>query len=183
LQPGAHTMVGRLHYWARRFEEAEREFRAVLEMEPAYVAAYTFLARTCWVTNRPAEALATLEQAVQHVGERTLLITALIGGSHARLGHVAEAREILGELRRHRATSYVPILYDSFITGGLGQTDEYFRQLEQAVSERSGWLPFTCVDPMLDPLRNEPRFAAVKRNVDFVIIPPPQPSPKQLKLN
>ena len=165
LLAGAHTVVGRSHYYARRFDEAERAFRAVLEMEPGYVPAYTSLVRLYMTIGRQEDALRALERVVELVGGRTPLLIAFFGGVHARMGRTAEALQALEELRRERHTSYVPIIYDALITGGLGRIDEALGGLEQACEERSGWLPLACRDPVWDPVRGTQRWTAVVRRV------------------
>jgi tetratricopeptide (TPR) repeat protein len=165
LFPAAHTVVGRSHYYARRFDEAERVFRAVLEMEPGYVPTYLALARLYMAMGRLEEALPTLERAVQSIGGKPPLVIAMIGGVHARMGRVSNAFEALEQLRRERSSFHVPIIYDAVITGGLGNVDDSLQVLEQACEERSGWLPFLCREPLWDAFRGHPRFTAVLRRV------------------
>ena len=44
--------------------------------------------------------------------------------------------------------------------------------LERAVATHRGWLlPFLAVDPTFDELRDEPRFAAVRRTVAAGAVP------------
>ena len=167
LLAGAHTMVGRCHYWARRFDEAERVFRVVLEMEPGYVPAYVALGRLYMAIGRQEAALAALERAVELIGRKTPQLTAMIGEVYARMGHVSEALEALEQLRRERSGSHVPVVYDAIIMGGLGQMDDSFKALEQACEERSGWLPVVCRDPAWDPWRVDPRFVALMQRVGF----------------
>jgi hypothetical protein len=41
---------------------------------------------------------------------------------------------------------------------GLGETDRAFEWLDRAMEERRGWLAYLKVEPLLDPLRVDPRF-------------------------
>jgi hypothetical protein len=43
--------------------------------------------------------------------------------------------------------------------------DEAFRWLHSALEQRSLWLGYLDVEPQLDPLRNDPRFAELRRRV------------------
>ena len=47
------------------------------------------------------------------------------------------------------------------IYGALGEADEAFEWLDRAYEERSPWIGYMKVDPRLDPLRQDPRFAAL----------------------
>jgi hypothetical protein len=41
---------------------------------------------------------------------------------------------------------------------GLGEVDQAFAWLERAREERRGWLCYLKVEPLLDPVRGDPRF-------------------------
>jgi tetratricopeptide (TPR) repeat protein len=47
----------------------------------------------------------------------------------------------------------------------LGQADKAFEWLEKAFSERSTWLVYMNVDPLLDNVRSDPRFERLVRRV------------------
>ena len=48
-----------------------------------------------------------------------------------------------------------------------GNTAKALDSLEQAVPDREGDLIYLKVDPLLDPIRDEPRFKAVERALKF----------------
>jgi hypothetical protein len=48
---------------------------------------------------------------------------------------------------------------------GLGANDKAFEYLERAYEERSGSLIYLKVEPILDPLRSDPRFQDLVRRV------------------
>jgi hypothetical protein len=62
----------------------------------------------------------------------------------------------LQENAKHR---YVSAYYFAIIHLGLGELDEAFKGLEMAYEERSGFMPFLQVDPIVDGLRGDSRFA------------------------
>jgi len=41
---------------------------------------------------------------------------------------------------------------------GLGEADAAFEWLDRAVEDRRGWLAYLKVEPLLDPIRRDPRF-------------------------
>jgi hypothetical protein len=59
----------------------------------------------------------------------------------------------------------VPAFCFALIYVGLGENDLAFESLNKAVEERSSWLVSLNVEPMLEPLRSDPRFAELVRNV------------------
>ncbi|MGH9755415.1 MAG: TPR end-of-group domain-containing protein, partial [Blastocatellia bacterium] len=50
---------------------------------------------------------------------------------------------------------------------GLGENDQAFEWLEHAYLDRSGWMIYLKVEPMLDSLRSDPRFIDLLRRVGF----------------
>jgi hypothetical protein len=51
------------------------------------------------------------------------------------------------------------------IHAGLGEKDKAFEWLEKAYQERSEELLFLKVEPVLDPLRADPRFQSLIRRI------------------
>ncbi len=49
----------------------------------------------------------------------------------------------------------------------LGDKDDAFKWLEQSYQERSVWLVWLKMDPMLDPLRDDPRFKDLLKRLRF----------------
>jgi serine/threonine-protein kinase len=41
---------------------------------------------------------------------------------------------------------------------GLGEADRAFDWLDRALEDRRGWLAYLKVEPLLDPIRGDPRF-------------------------
>lgn len=84
---------------------------------------------------------------------------------HGRSGHRVEARsalEKLEQLRRHRPMDPAPLLLAHV---GLGNTEAAFALLEEAYLEHSTALPSLKVNPIYDPLREDPRFDGLMRRV------------------
>jgi hypothetical protein len=53
--------------------------------------------------------------------------------------------------------------FPATVYAGLGRKEQALAFLEKAYADRSSFIPFLKVDPELDPLRSEPRFAALLR--------------------
>jgi len=64
---------------------------------------------------------------------------------------------------------YVPAYHLAIVCAGLGETDQAFAWLEKAHGERDGFLTYLKVDPRLDRLRPEPRFADLLRRVGLPV--------------
>ena len=82
-----------------------------------------------------------------------------LGAVAALKGRTAEARAVLDGLRLEAGERYVSPVAFVMLHAALGQTDEAFEWLDRAYDDRRGWLAYLKVEPMLDGLRADPRFA------------------------
>ena len=53
----------------------------------------------------------------------------------------------------------------ALVHAGLGDRDQAFAWLDKAYTERSDYMPYLSLEPMLDGLRSDRRFAALVRRV------------------
>ncbi len=83
----------------------------------------------------------------------------------ARHGHRKEAQKILTELNQTRKTQYIDAYYMALILDALGDRDQAFQELERAYREMSPVLFMMDVDPKLDTLRQDPRFAILRNKI------------------
>ena len=83
------------------------------------------------------------------------------GFALARVGREKEARKVLGMLEEASRQRYVPSILHALLHGALGDLDEAFQALDRAVEERYAQMTFLAVDPMYDPLAEDPRFGEV----------------------
>jgi DNA-binding winged helix-turn-helix (wHTH) protein len=92
-------------------------------------------------------------------------LRAVEGACLARHGSRKEALSILAELNQVRKTQYVDAYFTAALLDAVGDRDQAFRELERAFHERSAMLFALGVDPRLDSLRGDPRFAALLNRV------------------
>jgi eukaryotic-like serine/threonine-protein kinase len=150
--------VGWAHYFARRFDDALAQGRKVLDLDPNFGFAYAH-AGLCHVhLGQFEEAVATTRKAVNLVGGNPNFL-AYLGYALGSAGQSREARQMLAQLERLRKRQYVSAYFSAMIYLGLGNWHEALNWLEQAYEERSGFLAFMKVEPMLDVVRSEERFA------------------------
>ena len=88
-----------------------------------------------------------------------------LGHALAVAGRRAEARAVLEGLRQLSSSRYVSPYSVALVHAGLGDRDQALAWLDKAYDERSDYMPYLGLEPMLDPLRSDPRFSALVRRV------------------
>lgn len=160
LSPAVRSAVAEAHYLARQYDRAEAEARQALQLDPNFVLALLNLGRAQEQQGRVAEAVATFERARELTGQGPAM-SMFVAHARAAGGDREAARRILSYLLqlRKQNTVYVPALYIATVYTALGDNDEAFSLLQQALDERCEYLIYLRRDPMADGIRSDARFA------------------------
>ncbi|HEX3280013.1 MAG TPA: protein kinase [Pyrinomonadaceae bacterium] len=150
--------VANVLFLAGRFDEAIEACRKALELDPGGVAAHTVLRWTYERKGMHAEALAAFEQERVFAGD-TPTTRAKKAHVLAAIGNTEEARRILEELLARRPKEWVTAYEIAVIYCLLGDNDNAFTWLDQAERDHAVGFTFARVDPNLERLRSDPRFA------------------------
>jgi serine/threonine protein kinase/Flp pilus assembly protein TadD len=156
--------LGWAYYFARQYDRALDQGRKSLDMDPNFGFAYWHRGMACIQQKRYGDAVIALRKAISLSGPATTFISYL-GYANARLGKEREARQMIAQLERVSKRQYVSSYFIAIIYLGLGDLDQTFDWLEKAYEERSGFLAFIKVEPMLDALRGDPRFKALAEKI------------------
>ena len=154
------VMSGLAGSWlmSRRPDEAVSAGRATLDLDPGYPIALRFLGEAYLLKNMVAEAAAAFSKI-----EAPVIAAGFLGYCHARSGREESARQILRDLERTGVPS--PALQIAAVYLGLGDREAAFHWLHRACAERSMGVHWLKVEPIWDPLRGDPRFTAVLREL------------------
>lgn len=87
-----------------------------------------------------------------------------LGNVYARAGRPEAARGIIQRLEGDVKADGVGRYEIALVYAGLGEKDEAFRWLEDAYRAHDVGTVYLKVDPCLDPLRSDPRFAGLLRS-------------------
>jgi serine/threonine-protein kinase len=156
--------LGMLLHLARRNDEAIEQVRKVIEMDPNFVPARRNLGMAYEQKAMHAEAIAELQKAVDLAPGNPFTLGPL-GHAFASSGNSEKARRVLDDLLELATRRYVPPFERAAIYTGLGEQDRAFDELEKSFNDRSLQMIFLNVDPRLDLLRADPRFAALLRRM------------------
>lgn len=164
LSPFAHVSLGWAYYFARQYDSAVYQCKKALEMDKHSAFAYWNLGLVYLQQGKVESAISALSKSVTF-SDNGLAFEAHLGYAYALAGKRTEAEEVLADLRENARHRYVSAYYFAIIHLGLGEIDETFQCLDSAYEERSGFMPFLQVDPIVDRLRSDKRFAALLRRI------------------
>jgi DNA-binding winged helix-turn-helix (wHTH) protein/tetratricopeptide (TPR) repeat protein len=150
-----------VRFFRRELPEALAAARQALELHP-----YLPLSRALYA--QALELSGDSEEALKQYRLATLLcpdlpwLRALEAICLVNAGRREETLAILRQLEDLRATEYVDAYFQAQLQHALGRPDEAFLELQRAVDENSAALAVLDVDPRMDPLRADPRFAPIR---------------------
>lgn len=151
---------GLFAYYRHDWDGAAALFRETLAREPGFVPARLGLALADSQAGRHAESIAELGALRRAVPGQPAVLAAL-GYALGHSGRVADARAVADDLRRLAAHRYVPAYHLAGVAVGVGDREAAIQALMSACRERCSLLGSLAVEPAFDPLREDPRFAAV----------------------
>jgi tetratricopeptide (TPR) repeat protein len=157
------TDRGAILYFARQYDRAIEQFQSVLEMDPSFGRAHLGI-DAYMQEGRFSEALARLEEWRRLAGDGTNIRSRLVY-AYGRMGQRDKAR---AELRKLEAMNAAPPQDPVAMTMayiGVGDNDAALSSMEKAYAERSNLLTALKVEPVYDPLRENPRFQELLRHV------------------
>ncbi len=149
--------LGWLYYYTRRYDTALYHLRRALAMNPTSEETYRVLGLVFTQQGAYAEAERAFREAVTLSPELSYA-TAGVGHVLALTGRRREAEALLAELEARARDRYVSPVAFCIIHLGLKNVDQVFHSFERAYQDRRGWMTYLKVDPMLDPLRGDPRL-------------------------
>jgi TolB-like protein/Tfp pilus assembly protein PilF len=163
LSPITGTSLGHRLYFARRYREAAEQYRAVLRFEPSFTQAHIGLGWALLEQGDYQTAVSEFQQALDHSGGRQGLEPLAV--ATARAGRTGEARSLLARLHGLAGERYVSPAALAEIYAALGEPDSAFAWLVTARRRHADEIVLLRNNPRLDPLRADPRFRALLREV------------------
>ena len=143
---------------------ATKECQRMFDLDPNFWAAHQMLGIVLVKQNRFPEALAEAQKSVQ-LANRSNASLALLGHVYARLGRRSEVEAVIKELE----TRYAGKLADGrdlvVVYAGLDDKDKAFAWLEKAYQNRSVFMMFLRLEPLMEPLHSDPRWKDLERRI------------------
>ena len=156
---------GAVLYFSRQYDRAIERFRATLDMEPNFPRAHLIIYAYAQ-KGQFAEALGEVDKW-RRIDDTpwTWAVEAYVQG---RAGEQEKARRALKKFEqsnRKWQMDSMPILIVAYT--GMNEKEKAINLLQKALSTHSNALTAIKVDPIYDPLRDDPRFQKLLRHVSL----------------
>jgi len=165
VNPSINVDVCLPYYLARQFDESIAQNHKALEMFPNFFLPHMALGNALIQKGDYSTGIEELQKA--KAMEPTPLVIGNLGYAYAKSGRKDEARKLLAELKELSKRRYVASYWIAMIFVGLDEKDEAFAWLEKAYQERSWWLVWIKMEPMVDSLSSDSRFIDLMRRIGF----------------
>jgi tetratricopeptide (TPR) repeat protein len=159
----SNQLLGHTIYLARNYDEAIRVFRHVLDLDPHHPRPHYGIGMCQFLQGDPESALAEVKQEplgwMKHSGMAIVL---------QRLGRIEEAETALSELIDRYGDNGV--YQHAQVYAQWGDTDQAIKALNRAYEIGDPGISQLLVDPLLDPIRDDPRFDVLMEKTGFAAI-------------
>lgn len=166
LEPSLATdlVYCRIHYSMHDYGKAAYSCSKSLARKDN-VLGHFFLGLTYVADRQYDKALPELEQAAG-AGKNGGALAGLAYGN-AMAGKKDRARELLEQLNAGRESGLIVPYRVAAVHLALGENDKAIEWLRKSYAERDNWMVQLKVDPVMDPLRSDPRFRELLRKMRF----------------
>jgi tetratricopeptide (TPR) repeat protein len=160
LNPTSHSVLGQGLYRSRRYQEAVAAATDAIDLDTDYQKAYGHRGLAYYGLGDFERARVSCEARPDYWNcQQCLAVT------YDKLGRHAEAEVVLTRLKASLgdASAY----QYATVYAQWGDTAKALGWLDTAMRVRDPGLSYLKTDPLMDPLRKEPRFQAVMRELKF----------------
>ena len=163
-----NTQYGQSLYLARRFSDAIAQGLRAIELDSTFVRGHRELAWSYIATGKFSDAerefRETLRLGGDQPGREMAYLYAVSGRKDEARALIAgvDAAERSGKQGKRYGIEYSPPVEIAWVYAALGDRNKAFEWLDRARAAHM-FLGFPRLDPKYDPLRSDPRFAALLR--------------------
>lgn len=144
-----------------QFEEAKRQYRKALELNPAYAYVHACIGYIYIFQGKTDSALLEIQREPDEIWRACYLPVA----NYAR-GHKAEADKGLHELINAHQDNWAFQIAQNF--AWRGDADKTFYWLERAYQQRDSGLPEMYGDPFFNNVKNDPRYLVFMKKMKLM---------------
>lgn len=158
--------LGRFYLYDGQLGRGLEQARRAYETDPSFVIARLVYGLTLNANGSYADAIVLSEKALQDdPNNQHMLVVA--GYAYGRSGRRADAERVIARFREISKTQYVIPSFVAAVFGSMGEKDKAFTELDRSIELRDSWFRWAKVDPLFDPLRDDPRFKDLLKRMNL----------------
>jgi len=169
LDPLSATTIldgGWAFYYARQYDRAIEQCNKVLDLDPRSVSARDCVGSAHLATAAYDQAIAEYSAMVSSSGNDPVRLASL-GCAYGLAGKKLQAQKVVAQLDEASKIHYVPAYLLALVHAALRENDKAFSWLEKAYEQHDSYLVRLRVEPLMDPLRSDPRFEKLLHRMNF----------------
>ncbi|MBZ5627161.1 MAG: tetratricopeptide repeat protein [Acidobacteriia bacterium] len=166
VSPFALTFLGAQLVWGRQYDSGGSVLREALDLDSNYAQAHIMLGMAYLGKSDYPAALASFRKA-RNISPDNSYAIGHLGYTEARLGHLSEAEQTIGELAHPDPSRSISAVDIAGVYIGLGQRETTFQWLRRAYEWHTTKLVFVPNEPRFDPLRGAPQFATLLQRINL----------------
>jgi len=143
---------------------AARESQRLIDLDPNFWPGHQTLAIVLVKQGRYADALSEAKKSVEYAN-RSNAPLALLGHVYARMGRQSEAEAVIIELEKRFDDKQADGRDVAVVYAGMEDKNKAFDWLEKSFKDRSVFLVFLKLEPLLESLQSDPRWNDLERRV------------------
>jgi tetratricopeptide (TPR) repeat protein len=175
--PFVNNGLARQYYLSRDYAKAAAQCLIGLQLSPEYFPARIQLALAYEQTGKLPQAISELEQAAGLMAGNggpanstqpaldIPVVHALLGHAYAVSGRIIDAHRELTKLEAAATKRYIPPSYFALVWMGLGDNKQALTWLKKGYTDRSEHMLYLGLEPLVDPLRADPAFVSLLKQV------------------
>jgi tetratricopeptide (TPR) repeat protein len=161
-----NSVLTATYYFARQPDRALEQGRKTSELDPNFPTGRWTLGSVYNANGMYAEAIELSEKSLQSDPTNQVQL-GLAGYAYAKSGRRFEAEEVIRKFREIAKTHYASPYWIAVVYVALGDKDKAFAELEKAFEQLDWNLHRLKVDPLMDRLRDDPRFNAMLKRLNL----------------
>jgi TolB-like protein/Tfp pilus assembly protein PilF len=161
----ANLQLAVSYFYARRYDEAIALLRRIIELDKNWYLSRMALCQVYEPAGRLTEAVAECQKA-RELSDDPYALGFLVR-VYAASGKRDEAKKALEQMYEVAKRRYVPAYSFAVAYAGLGDKDQAFQWLDRTIQDHAWDINYVKVDPTLDSLRSDPRFADIVKRAGF----------------
>jgi TolB-like protein len=160
LNTSVHHQLGMAFYYARQYDEAIAAFQDSLTLRPEAQRSHALRGLAYYAAGNFPAARTSCEVSGDYY-----LLWMCLAVTYDKLGRHTDAEALLAKLQASQGEAEA--YQYATIYAQWGNRTQALEWLETALRLRDPGLELLKTDPLLDPMRKEPRFQAIERELNF----------------